>query len=165
MAVRLDVCFTLQYNGLAMTRVTVALILLGVVGCSGTAPTEPVGDLDPPVVTTVVTNSTDATVPEAEAETIAETDDSTADASSPIVIDVRSIAEWKTGHIDSSVNIPHTEIADRIGEVTNDKAAEILVYCRMGGRADSAKKALEELGFTNVENVGGYEDAKKRFAK
>ena len=42
--------------------------------------------------------------------------------------------------------------------------AKIIVYCMMGGRAGKAKDTLEGLGFTNVENAGGYEDIKKRFA-
>ena len=80
-----------------------------------------------------------------------------------IVIDVRSKDEWDTGHVEKAVHIPHTEIADRIGEVTDDKEAKIVVYCKVGGRAGVAKKALEELGFTNVENGGGFDDVKDRF--
>lgn len=44
------------------------------------------------------------------------------------VIDVRSKEEWDTGHLDQAVLIPHTEISDRIGEVTEDKSAKIVVY-------------------------------------
>lgn len=80
-----------------------------------------------------------------------------------IVIDVRSKSEWDTGHVDRAVHIPHTEIADRISEVTTDKDAQIVVYCAVGGRAGRAKAALEELGYTNVENAGGYDDVKDRF--
>ena len=80
-----------------------------------------------------------------------------------LVIDVRSKAEWDSGHVAQAVHIPHTEIGDRIGEVTDDKGANIVVYCRVGGRAKIAKDKLEELGFTNVENGGGYDDVKDRF--
>lgn len=81
-----------------------------------------------------------------------------------VVIDVRTREEWDTGHLSQAVHIPHTEIGDRIGEVTNDKGAKIVLYCRSGGRAGRAKTVLEEMGFTNVENAGGYEDVKDRFA-
>lgn len=79
------------------------------------------------------------------------------------VIDVRSQAEWDEGHLEQAVLIPHTEIADRIASVTEDKSAKIVVYCKVGGRAGKAKTALEEMGYTNVENGGGYEDLKKRY--
>ncbi|GAB5406194.1 MAG: rhodanese-like domain-containing protein [Aureliella sp.] len=85
------------------------------------------------------------------------------DDANAIVIDVRSADEWDTGHVASAVNIPHSEIADRIAEVTDDKGANIVLYCKSGGRAGRAKDALEGLGFTNVENAGGYDDVKDRF--
>lgn len=80
-----------------------------------------------------------------------------------IVIDVRSQKEWDGGHVEKAVHIPHTEIVERISEVTNDKDAKIVVYCAVGGRAGKAKTALEGIGFTNVENGGGYDDVKDRF--
>ncbi|MCO8123118.1 rhodanese-like domain-containing protein [Stieleria sp. TO1_6] len=83
--------------------------------------------------------------------------------SDAIVIDVRSQEEWDDGHVEQAVHIPHTEIADRIGEVTDDKNAKIVVYCAVGGRAGKAKTKLEELGFTNVENAGGYDDIKQQY--
>jgi len=74
----------------------------------------------------------------------------------PYWIDVRSPGEYATGHLDSAVNIPHREIADRIAEVTQDHAAEIHLYCASGGRAELARKALMDMGYTNVTNDGGY---------
>ena len=79
------------------------------------------------------------------------------------VIDVRSKEEWESGHVESAVHIPHTEIGDRIDEVTQDKDAKIVVYCAVGGRAGRAKAKLEELGYSNVENGGGFDDVKDRF--
>ncbi|QDS91956.1 Thiosulfate sulfurtransferase PspE precursor [Roseimaritima multifibrata] len=78
------------------------------------------------------------------------------------IVDVRSQEEWDGGHIEQAVHIPHTEIADRIGEVTSDKDAKIIFYCAAGGRAGKAKDTLEDLGFTNVENGGGIDDMKER---
>lgn len=80
-----------------------------------------------------------------------------------IVIDVRTEKEWNSGHVERAMHIPHTEIAERIAEVTTNKDAKIVVYCAVGGRAGQAKKTLEDLGYTNVENAGGYDDVKDRF--
>lgn len=116
-------------------------------GCSSNTPNQPqqTSDASPAPVTV-----------EAPAEN-AKTDES------PVfVIDVRSKEEWDTGHIETAVLIPHTEIAERIGEVTDNKDAKIVLYCAVGGRAGKAKTALENLGFTNVENGGGYDDMKGR---
>ena len=84
-------------------------------------------------------------------------------AEKPLIIDVRSQREWDSGYVKGAIHIPHTQIADEIGKHTTDKNRKIVVYCAVGGRAGKAKKSLEAMGFTNVENAGGYEDAKKTY--
>ncbi|MEM7392564.1 MAG: rhodanese-like domain-containing protein [Verrucomicrobiota bacterium] len=79
-----------------------------------------------------------------------------------IYLDVRTAEEYNEGFIEGAVNIPHTEVAERIGEVTEDKSAEIAIYCARGGRAAMALEALEELGYTNLRNEGGYEELKEK---
>lgn len=76
-------------------------------------------------------------------------------------IDVRTQQECDAGHLEQAALIPHTEIGDKIASVVADKDTPIKLYCRSGGRAGMAKKTLEDMGYTNVENVGGYEDARK----
>ena len=53
--------------------------------------------------------------------------------------------------------------AEGIVAVTEDKDASIYVYCRSGRRSGIAKETLEGLGFTQVVNVGGIEQAMKKF--
>jgi len=84
------------------------------------------------------------------------------DEAEEVWIDVRTQEEWDSGHLEEAVHIPHEQIAARISEVTANKDATIHLYCRSGGRAGRAKSALEELGFTNVTNDGGYEDILKK---
>lgn len=86
-------------------------------------------------------------------------------ATEAIWIDVRSAGEYQSGHVSQAVNIPHTEIAMRIEEVTRDKDAEILVYCRSGRRSGIARETLLNLGYTNVVNLGGLEDAQAKAAE
>jgi phage shock protein E len=81
----------------------------------------------------------------------------------PLIIDVRSQGEWDGGHLKQAIHIPHTEIADRIAEHTKDKNRQIILYCKSGGRAGRAASALKDLGYTQVENAGGYDDIKQRF--
>ena len=49
-------------------------------------------------------------------------------ATTEFVIDVRTQKEWDAGHLKQAIRIPHTEIAERIGEVTENKSAKIVLY-------------------------------------
>ena len=89
-----------------------------------------------------------------------ETASSTLNSPDGYLIDVRSQKEWDAGHVESAIHIPHTEIVEGIAKVTEDKNAKIYLHCKVGGRAGTAMKALEEAGYTNVENLGGMDDAK-----
>ena len=76
-------------------------------------------------------------------------------------IDVRSAEEFKEGHLQGALNIPHDQIVDRIKSVSPDKNAPVNLYCRSGRRAETAKQVLESMGYTNVQNRGGYEQLKQ----
>lgn len=75
-------------------------------------------------------------------------------------IDVRSAEEYAQGHHSQAVNIPHTIIASKIEALTPDKSSAINVYCRSGKRAGIAQKTLQDMGYTKVTNIGGYQNAK-----
>jgi phage shock protein E len=72
-----------------------------------------------------------------------------------ILIDVRSEEEYDSGHIPTSVNIPHTKIQEETAKILKDKL--IIVYCKVGGRAGIAENKLIELGYQNVINFGGID--------
>ncbi len=73
-----------------------------------------------------------------------------------LVLDVRSRDEHAAGHIAGAVNIPHTEINDRWGELAAFKDKYVVVCCWAGGRADMAKQALREAGFTSLLDLRGH---------
>jgi len=77
-----------------------------------------------------------------------------------IIIDVRTAAEFESGHLKDALNIPYDIIDQQITGVTCCKSQEIMVYCRRGGRSEKAKTTLLNLGYTNVTNAGGYEEIK-----
>ena len=76
----------------------------------------------------------------------------------PIWIDVRTEEEYVQGHLANAINIPYEEIGARVSQVTEDKSADIRVYCRTGRRSGIAKETLESLGYDHVTNEGGYQD-------
>lgn len=81
--------------------------------------------------------------------------------SNVIWIDVRTKPEWNSGHLEGAVLIPYHEIAQKIGETAHNKNQPIKLYCHSGRRAEIALRTLEQLGYTNVQNLGGYDELKK----
>jgi hydroxyacylglutathione hydrolase len=66
----------------------------------------------------------------------------------PRVLDVRGAAEFESGHIPGAVNIAHTRLGPRLGEVP--RGEPLHVHCGGGGRAASASSFLERQGFDVV---------------
>jgi rhodanese-related sulfurtransferase len=69
------------------------------------------------------------------------------------LIDVRTPAEYDSGHIPTSVNIPVNII--RAAAPDTPKDSLIIVYCRSGNRSAAAATELEKLGYTQVIDFGG----------
>ena len=69
-----------------------------------------------------------------------------------MVVDVRSPAEYRDGHIPTAVNIPHDRIGKKPPKTARD--ALVVVYCHSGSRAMVARSQLVRLGFTRVANFG-----------
>lgn len=72
------------------------------------------------------------------------------------VIDVRTAQEYEQGHLETAVNIPYTEIGEKIAGHVSNEEEKIIVYCRSGRRSTIAKQTLESLGYTNVVDAGAY---------
>lgn len=67
-----------------------------------------------------------------------------------IVLDVRSREEYEKGHLEDSINIPHTEILEN-PNILNLKGIHknkmILVYCKTGRRASLVVNEMMRLGY------------------
>jgi len=72
----------------------------------------------------------------------------------PKIIDVRSKAEFQSGHFPGALNIP-LDALDKKAAGLGAKDSEILVYCASGARAGSATALLKSKGFSKVLNAGG----------
>lgn len=79
-----------------------------------------------------------------------------------VILDVRSVDEFASGHLQGARNIPHDRIAEEIVAVVPDKTTPVILYCRSGRRAGTALNAMRGLGYENVSNFGGLEDAQER---
>lgn len=79
-----------------------------------------------------------------------------------LVIDVRSATEYAEGHLEGALNIPHDRTQELIRTAGTDKSRSIVVYCRSGRRSAIALSSLQQSGYTNVLNGGGYERLRER---
>ncbi len=70
------------------------------------------------------------------------------------ILDVRTPAEFKQGHVKGSVNIPLQTLHGQISKLKKDHP--IITCCASGMRSASAKSILKSAGFTNVHNGGGW---------
>ena len=80
-----------------------------------------------------------------------------------IVIDVRTVSEFKDGFVQDAINIEWQDISSIKDEF--EKNQKIYLYCRSGNRSGKAGDILIELGFKNVENLGSLENASKYLKK
>ena len=73
----------------------------------------------------------------------------------PIILDVRTPGEYRSGHVPKAINIPYTELGKRSKEIADARDREVVVYCELGGRAGIAESILQQAGFTAVRHLVG----------
>lgn len=69
------------------------------------------------------------------------------------VIDVRTSAEYKDGHIAGAKLIPLQELGSRLSEI--DKSRPAILVCRSGQRSAQAYKLLAAQGFEKLQHLEG----------
>jgi molybdopterin/thiamine biosynthesis adenylyltransferase/rhodanese-related sulfurtransferase len=98
-------------------------------------------------------------IPEVSVEDVrnltASTPETTPDATSPLVIDVREQHEWDAGHIPNTVHIPRGELSGRIEALVPDQSRPLVMSCLSGARSFAAARTLRAMGYTNVKNFAG----------
>lgn len=76
-----------------------------------------------------------------------------------IILDVRTPAEYQSGHIDGSLNISLGTLHERYPEL--DTGTVYITTCSHGLRSVKAESLLKERGFRNVYNGGAWSDLEK----
>lgn len=75
---------------------------------------------------------------------------------SALILDVRTPREYSSGHIEGSLNIPHTELRERIDEVREAaQGRPIAALCAAGVRSNIAYRILVGNGFDAFSLSGG----------
>jgi phage shock protein E len=78
-------------------------------------------------------------------------------------IDVRSAEEYAESHIEGTINIPHTRIAEGVVEMSLQPHDTIYVFCRSGRRSALARDVLRTVGFRQVTDLKTVEKARKKW--
>lgn len=73
------------------------------------------------------------------------------------LVDVRTIEEFRAGHLKNAHNISVTDADFEENILKLDKDKPIYLYCRSGKRSANAAKMLKDLGFNEIYDLkGGY---------
>lgn len=87
-----------------------------------------------------------------------------------ILIDLRLPKHYYKHHLENAINIPTPlpplsskdicKLSRDLYLLLRDFPSDtpILLYCKKGIRAGIARDLLIDMGFTNVQNLGGYDD-------
>jgi rhodanese-related sulfurtransferase len=77
--------------------------------------------------------------------------------SDSVVVDVRELEEYVSGHVPGAVNLPQADLATRLKEVPRDR--RVFVICLGGFRSLRAAQFLSQCGISDVASVKGGTEA------
>ncbi|WP_162427301.1 rhodanese-like domain-containing protein [Pontibacter pudoricolor] len=77
-----------------------------------------------------------------------------------VLVDVRTTQEFEAGHLTgaSNADLLNGTFAKSIKDW--DKEKTYYLYCKSGNRSGKAAQLMQEAGFKNIYNIGGYQDLK-----
>jgi rhodanese-related sulfurtransferase len=73
-----------------------------------------------------------------------------------LLIDVRSPAEYKSGHLPRAINLPLNELDTCVPRLAQNKDQILLLHCKTGLRSELAAQRLKRQGYANAFNLGSY---------
>ena len=127
-------------------RALFVFVLAFVFGLAMAAPTAIAKDLTKhDFVTTAKQNIVEVSVSDAKA---------LLDKGGYIFLDVRTSKEFKMGHIPGAMHLARGLLEFKIAKAVPDKNANIVIYCKSGGRGSLATYTLGQMGY-NVKNMAG----------
>lgn len=71
-----------------------------------------------------------------------------------VLLDVRTIEEYRQGHVPGGINIPLDEL-NKVSSKVPKKDTPLFVHCLSGGRSSQAVHILRQMGYKTVKNIGG----------
>ena len=83
-------------------------------------------------------------------------------STAPLILDVRSAAEFRRGHIPGAIHVPFFNVSSRLDVLPAARTQPLVVYCTRGLRAIIARVALRRIGFKQVLYLEGQFAAWRR---
>jgi len=74
----------------------------------------------------------------------------------PMIIDVRSHAEYQHGHVPKAIHIPFWAVILRRQQIVTSEKSPAVIYCESGGRAVLAKGLLSLVGIKPIQLLDGH---------
>jgi len=131
-----------------MVSLGAVLLLFGVLGCAGNSSAQPDDIQAKSVAKQAASGSRAADF------SVQQLHDARGLDASSMLVDVRSPAEFASGHIPGAINLPLAELKSRQEELEAGREG-LYVVCQSGGRSNKASKQLAGWGFEQVTNVAG----------
>ena len=79
-----------------------------------------------------------------------------------VLLDVRTPEEYAAGHLPQAVNLPLQSLVAQAPVLLLQKEMPLFVYCRSGVRSAQAAAELKQMGYENVQDMGGILSYKGR---
>jgi len=76
-----------------------------------------------------------------------------ASANPPVVIDIRTPAEWAAGHITGSINLPLSQLKQHLDRVPHN--SRVAIHCAGGYRSSIATSLLSQRGISDIIELAG----------
>lgn len=74
----------------------------------------------------------------------------------PVLLDVRSSLEFKSGHIKGAIHAPLPNLLKSVAAAVEDKSDPLVLICEHGPRAQIAAIYLKFRGYRSVELLDGH---------
>jgi len=69
------------------------------------------------------------------------------------LIDVRTVMEYRQGHLPNAINIPMDQLGGRVDELSQEKP--VVLVCASGNRSENVAAALADAGYEGIYNLVG----------
>ena len=75
-----------------------------------------------------------------------------------IILDIRNNEEFRAGHIVDAINIPYTEVKERLETLNKYRDRQIVIVDKMGQHAGTVCRQLTSDGFNTTRLRGGISE-------